>query len=128
MDKKRTLLGFVLVIILSPVIFWGCAAKPVMPMRPLYTSPIVEGAMVTFKIWAPNAGAVYLVGDFNDWKISPDYKLSNTPNGIWLTSVRIGPGSYKYAFSVDGQQRMDDANNDAVGDGSGGRVSVLTIQ
>ncbi len=128
MDKKGTHLVSVLVIILSSVIFGGCAAKPVIPMPPQYTSPSVEGAVVTFKIWAPNAGEVYIVGDFNDWKISSDYKLSKTPNSIWLISVRISPGSYKYAFSVDGQQRMDDANNDAVGNGAGGRVSVLTIQ
>lgn len=128
MNKRKKIFGCGLVFILSLIVYWGCAAKPIVPTRPYYTSPTVEGATVTFKIWAPNAGSVYLLGDFNEWKINPNYKLSKTQNDIWLTSVRIGPGSYKYSFSVDGQRRVDSVNSDSVGDGAGSRVSVLTIQ
>ena len=117
-----------LVLILALIVYWGCATKPIVPTRPYYTSPMVEGAMVTFKIWAPNAGSVYLLGDFNNWKINSNYKLSRTSNDIWSTTVRLGPGSYKYSFSVDEQQRLDSVNSDTVGDGTGGRASVLTIQ
>lgn len=28
-----------------------------------------------FREWAPHATEIYLIGDFNDWKESPKYKL-----------------------------------------------------
>ncbi|MBU1398161.1 MAG: glycogen-binding domain-containing protein [Proteobacteria bacterium] len=127
MNKREKIFGCGLVFILSLVVYCGCASTPIVPTRPYYTSPTVEGSIVTFKLWAPNAGSVYLLGDFNAWKINPNYKLLKTPNDIWSTSVRLGPGSYKYSFSVDGQQRVDSVNPDSVGDGAGNRVSVLTI-
>ena len=37
-----------------------------------------------FREWAPNATAIYLVGDFNNWKKKDDeYKLKPKANGVW---------------------------------------------
>lgn len=37
-----------------------------------------------FREWAPNATAIYLIGDFNDWKESPEYKLIPIKkSGVW---------------------------------------------
>ncbi|MDR2510874.1 MAG: alpha amylase C-terminal domain-containing protein [Bacteroidales bacterium] len=36
-----------------------------------------------FREWAPNATAIYLKGDFNDWQKSEDYRLQNIGNGNW---------------------------------------------
>lgn len=33
--------------------------------------------------WAPNATAIYLVGDFNDWTKSPEFRFKRIPNGQW---------------------------------------------
>ena len=33
--------------------------------------------------WAPNATAIYVIGTFNDWKKSEDYRLQPLENGIW---------------------------------------------
>ena len=41
----------------------------------------VEGWV--FREWAPNATAVYLIGDFNNWQKNPDYLLKQTGNGNW---------------------------------------------
>ncbi|MTK52387.1 alpha amylase C-terminal domain-containing protein [Paludibacter sp.] len=36
-----------------------------------------------FREWAPNATAIFMVGDFNGWKQSPEYQLQKTENGVW---------------------------------------------
>lgn len=36
-----------------------------------------------FREWAPNAKEIYLIGDFNDWKENPEYKLQPLDNGVW---------------------------------------------
>ena len=36
-----------------------------------------------FREWAPNAVAIYLIGDFNDWKKNPNYALKQLSDGVW---------------------------------------------
>jgi len=36
-----------------------------------------------FREWAPNATAIYLIGDFNHWQKSENYKLVSLGNGNW---------------------------------------------
>ncbi|MBP5360699.1 MAG: alpha amylase C-terminal domain-containing protein [Bacteroidaceae bacterium] len=36
-----------------------------------------------FREWAPNATAIYLIGDFNNWQQSEDYRLTALGNGVW---------------------------------------------
>jgi len=36
-----------------------------------------------FREWAPNATAIYVIGTFNDWKKSENYRLQPLENGIW---------------------------------------------
>ncbi|MGN0238838.1 MAG: alpha-amylase family glycosyl hydrolase [Paludibacteraceae bacterium] len=36
-----------------------------------------------FREWAPNATAIYLIGDFNNWSKSENYRLSSLGNGNW---------------------------------------------
>jgi 1,4-alpha-glucan branching enzyme len=36
-----------------------------------------------FREWAPNATDIFMVGDFNSWKQSPEYQLQKTENGVW---------------------------------------------
>lgn len=61
---------------------------------------------ITFKLNAPEAQCVLLVGDFNSW--NPDaHPLKKTSNGLWKTSVSLSPGRYEYRFLVDGQWQND---------------------
>ena len=58
----------------------------------------VEG--VGFAVWAPNAGAASVIGDFNDWNTSTDPMDKRWDCGVWECFV---PGArdghrYKYAF------------------------------
>jgi len=36
-----------------------------------------------FREWAPNATAIYLIGDFNGWQEKPEYLLQRLENGVW---------------------------------------------
>jgi hypothetical protein len=60
------------------------------------------GNAVQFVIVAPDADAVALVGDFNDWRgdVTPMSRAEG--NGVWSVTVPLEPGRYRYAFLVDG--------------------------
>ena len=36
-----------------------------------------------FREWAPNATAIYLIGDFNAWEKTEEYRLKPIDNGNW---------------------------------------------
>ena len=61
-----------------------------------------------FREWAPNATAIYLIGSFNDWKESDDYKLTPLENGVW--EIRLPQDAlhhtdlYKLSMHWDGGQ------------------------
>ncbi len=37
--------------------------------------------------WAPNATAIYLIGDFNNWQKNEKYRLQPQENGIWELKI-----------------------------------------
>jgi len=37
----------------------------------------------TFREWAPNATAIFMIGDFNSWTELPQYQLKAKKNGVW---------------------------------------------
>ncbi len=53
-----------------------------------------------FRVWAPHALAVSLVGDFNEWQLDAN-PMTLLTDGIWESSVdRLPPGGlYKYAIT-----------------------------
>ncbi|MBP8639561.1 MAG: 1,4-alpha-glucan branching protein GlgB [Oscillospiraceae bacterium] len=60
---------------------------------------------VLFRVWAPNAVRVSLVGDFNNWQIEQN-QLADIGGGIWESEVHSFPkhGTYKFAIlAKDGQ-------------------------
>ena len=36
-----------------------------------------------FREWAPNATSIYVKGDFNNWQVSPGYRMTSKGNGVW---------------------------------------------
>ena len=42
-----------------------------------------------FRDWAPNATAIYLIGNFNDWKDRPDFELKQVGNGSWEVEIPL---------------------------------------
>ena len=43
-----------------------------------------------FREWAPNATAIYLLGEFNDWRKHPDYVLTKVGGGNWEIKLPLG--------------------------------------
>ncbi len=59
----------------------------------------------TFRVWAPHAEGVAVIGTFNDW--SPQaHRLASEGNGLWSADVPgAGPGDhYRYLISFGGEE------------------------
>ena len=62
------------------------------------------GAVLTsegtaFRVWAPNAQGVAVVGDFNDWN-AEEHPLASEDNGFWYTFVEKVQAGAEYKFSI----------------------------
>ena len=47
-----------------------------------------DGRGWVFREWAPNATAIYLIGQFNDWKEDEAYALKRLENGNWELELK----------------------------------------
>ena len=56
-------------------------------------------AGVCFAVWAPNAQAVSVVGDFNDWQVG-QCPMTCNPMGIWEAFVADLEAGEKYKYAV----------------------------
>lgn len=93
--------------------------------------PAVSAAQaeaVTFKLYAPQAQSVAVIGEFNGWGAQPAAVLKRQANGQWQATVPLPPGQYQYAFLVNGQKVVADPQAMAyVQDDYGHRNAVLTL-
>jgi len=80
-----------------------------------------------FKFYAPKADAVYVVGDFNNWKIDPSGKLEEADDGAWQKSFYLLPGRYRYKFVADGLWFWDPRNPEKEPNPYGDFDSVFTL-
>jgi glycosidase len=94
---------------------------------PVITESLPAGAMhginylsdtdVLFALYAPGKSNVYLIGDFNDWQFSDDYRLKRTPDGNtwWIQIGGLTPGEfYAFQYVVDGSIRIGDPYSELV--------------
>lgn len=65
---------------------------------------------IAFTINAPNAREIYLVGDFNHWKLNDESRLSRLDDGKWGKRLGLSPGRYRYKFVIDGEWVLDSQN------------------
>jgi 1,4-alpha-glucan branching enzyme len=88
------------------------------------TAPAAGGVSFTFV--EPNAKAVSVAGQFNNWNAKAN-PLIKDANGIWTATVPLKPGKYQYKFVIDGDWRLDPANSETQDDGGGNMNSVKTV-
>lgn len=91
-------------------------------------APQPSDRLKDFMFKTRTAREIYLVGDFNNWSISPDSRLWQTEEGLWQKRVFLEPGRYRYKFIIDGQWVVDPSNEHLEANPYGGLDSVLEIQ
>lgn len=60
---------------------------------------------VTFSVWAPNARAVSVVGDFNDWKPGANPMSGIADSGIWTCRVAGLERGAAYKYHIESHHR-----------------------
>ncbi|MCD6347942.1 MAG: Por secretion system protein, partial [Bacteroidales bacterium] len=66
---------------------------------------------VVLVLYAPAKEFVFVIGDFNNWAIEPDYLMKQTPDGdyFWLELSDLEPGrEYVFQYFIDGSIRIAD--------------------
>jgi len=80
-----------------------------------------DDSKVTFSFYAPDKEFAYLLGDFNDWEVNPDYFMARDETGnfdgyhYWLEVDGLEPGQeYAFQYFVEGEIRVADLYSDKV--------------
>ncbi len=82
----------------------------------------IDAATVTLVLHAPYKNSVYVLGDFNNWQVGPQYKLKCTTADVndydtryWVTLDNLTPGQeYAFQYLIDEDLRLADAYTDKV--------------
>jgi hypothetical protein len=114
---------------------WGRRAAPPPPRvdvdaivresRGAIQKPDARG-FVLFRIQAPSAANVSVVGTFNEWA-SGATPLARTADGWWEARAALAPGTYEYLYLVDGTYVTPPESIVTVEDGFGRRNGVLEV-
>jgi 1,4-alpha-glucan branching enzyme len=83
---------------------------------------------IEFTYEDPEAGKVYLAGEFNEWSPTAT-KMEKDDQGTWRVKIMLKPGKYEYKFVVDDANWVEDPlNPETVSDPYGGQNSVITVE
>ena len=94
--------------------------EPVSASAPYETS---EGVRFTFE--APDAVSVQLAGDFNEW--TPEEGEMELLGGVWVKTLILPPGRYRYRYVVDGRWQNDPLNPSVEPSPYGGHDSLVEL-
>jgi 1,4-alpha-glucan branching enzyme len=68
---------------------------------------IVHEAGVAFRVWAPHADKVSVIGTFNNWDPDAD-PLEPEEHGYWYADVDVAKVGHEYKFHLqNGKQQLD---------------------
>lgn len=81
---------------------------------------------VNFVCNAPQAKAVSLVGDFNQWDPAA-HPMKQMPDQSWLLNVELKHGHHRYAFLVDGVLTLDPRAQGITRNDKGERVCLVPV-
>jgi hypothetical protein len=94
---------------------------------PASLAPMSGVAGVRFRLRAPGATAVRVIGSWDDWEARGKPLAPTREQGLWEAWLELAPGQHRYRFVVDGQVvRPPDAPR-YVPDDFGGEDAVLEV-
>ena len=70
-----------------------------------YLGSFLQGDAAIFRVWAPNAASVSVVGDFNNWDKNAN-PMKRTDGGIWETEIKGLKRYDAYKYAVTGGDGM----------------------
>jgi 1,4-alpha-glucan branching enzyme len=82
---------------------------------------------VQFRYEAPEAGSVFIAGDFNNWDTHVG-ELKKDKVGVWKASLKLKPGRYEYKFLVDGEWRNDPSCSQCTPNRFGSKNCVIEVK
>jgi len=62
----------------------------------------INGNVVEFRFFRPEARSVKVAGDFNGWRLD-ELPMTRSPDGYWRASKRLPPGVFRFRYCADGQ-------------------------
>ena len=83
---------------------------------------------VVFRMLAPSAKRVYVLGEFNDWKADAEASLHKDDSGVWSGRVCLSPGNYQYRYFIDGQWVVDPDNPLRIVNANGTVNSLIRVK
>jgi 1,4-alpha-glucan branching enzyme len=79
---------------------------------------------VNFYYAAPQAGAVDIAGDFNQWH---PLRMQRLLDGWWFVRLELSHGHHLYRFIVDGKVELDPHAHGAAYDEHDERASLIAV-
>ena len=81
---------------------------------------------VAFFCSAPQAQAVFVAGDFNDWDPS-SHPMKRMPDGAWRADIQLNHGHHHYLFVIDGKLALDPRAQGIARNEKNEKVSLVSV-
>jgi len=97
----------------------GPSPKTNLPLGTIKGINYISDTEVVLVLEAPKKKNAFVIGDFNDWNVLPEYQMNQTPDGemFWYRLTDLIPGEeYIFQYLVDGSLRIGDPYADKVSD------------
>lgn len=77
----------------------------------------ISSDSLAFVLFAPKKQSVYLIGDFNNWSISENFKMKRSGDRFWIKIGNLTPGrEYICQYLIDNTLRIADPYADKISD------------
>jgi 1,4-alpha-glucan branching enzyme len=93
-------------LITPPVVLAGLGPEPLGAI--VGKTPAGRVKSVTFRVWAPNAESVSVIGTFNGWNARRDVMRKENASGVWSIEVRAAKPGDEYLYLINGELERKD--------------------